>query len=192
MQKKITQEFFYMIFAFVVIVGSLNWLSIGLINTNLVDKLSTYLSIPMLSRIIYIIVGIAALFLMFNRNFYLPFLGKSVVPCSFLIPDKVPDNADISVQVTVKPNSKVIYWASETDANKELVKDDPWSAYTKFENAGVVTSDSTGKAILKVRNPTKYKVPGLVMNKTLDKHIHYRVCGDNYSMLSQVETTYIN
>ncbi len=191
MQRKITEEFLYMVLAVVVIIGSLNWLSIGLINTNLVEKISSSLSIPMLSRVIYIIVGIAGLFLMFNRNFYLPFLGKSVMPCNSLIPDKVPDNADISVQVQVKPNSKVIYWASESDANKELVKENPWDAYTKFENAGVVTSDAKGKAVLKVRNPTKYKVPGLLNNKTLDKHVHYRVCGEHNSMLSQVETAYI-
>jgi uncharacterized membrane protein YuzA (DUF378 family) len=184
----------YMFVMILMVVGSLNWLSIGAFNVNFVDMLTS--KIPNLNRVIYVLVGIAALLVLMKRDFYLPFLGKTVFPCSSLIPDKVPDNADISVSVKVRPGARVIYWASETDANKELVKEDPWTAYSKYENAGLVTADNEGNAVLKVRSPSSYKVPGILGKRTLDKHIHYRICGNygnekDVGMLSRVMTAYL-
>ncbi len=182
----------YIIAIVLVIVGSINWLSIATINYNFVEGLASSIKLPMLSKVIYILVGIAGLSLALKRDVYLPFLGQAAIPCGgSLFADKVPDKADISIPIQTIPNSKVLYWASEENANKELVKDNPWDAYAKFDNAGIVTSDNEGKAMLKVRDPTSYKVPGLIGSKTLKKHIHYRTCLSKGGILSRVETVFV-
>jgi hypothetical protein len=117
-------------------------------------------------------VGFAALSVAFARDFYLPFLGESIIPCSVLEP-KVPENADTEVKVLVKPGDKVLYWASEP-ANKDMEVMKDWrNAYLGYKNAGVAIADADGFAALKVRHPQPYKVP---IHGKLDAHVHYRVC----------------
>ena len=122
--------------------------------------------------IFLIAVGAAALSVAFARDFYLPFLGETLMPCSVLEP-KVPENADTEVKVLVKSGDKVLYWASEpANEGMETVKD--WRhAYLGYKNAGVAVADDDGFATLKVRHPQPYTVP--TMGK-LDAHVHYRVC----------------
>ena len=122
--------------------------------------------------VLLLAVGAAALSVAFARDFYLPFLGESVMPCSVLEP-KVPENADTEVKVLVKPGDKVLYWASEP-ANEDMKKVQDWRhAYLSYKNAGVAVADSDGFAALKVRHPQPYKVP---THGNLDAHVHYRVC----------------
>jgi hypothetical protein len=119
-----------------------------------------------------------------NRNFYLPFLGWTVYPCGALA-EKVPTNADTSILVKVKPNSNVIYWASEpTDANAQPISN-PWDAYANYDNSGVVRSDAQGNALLRVRKPSSYRVG--FFGRELKRHIHYRVCNQS-GMLSATKT----
>jgi hypothetical protein len=140
-----------------------------------------------ISVTIIIIIVASILFFIANRNFYLPFLGWSVYPCGSLA-EKVPLNADTNIVVKVKPNSNVIYWASEPSDPAVQPISNPWDAYANYDNSGVVKSDAAGNAVLRVRSPSSYKV-GL-MGMTLKKHVHYRVC--NYSgMLSDVKTIYV-
>jgi hypothetical protein len=124
-----------------------------------------------LSRIVYILVGIAALSVAFDRDTYLPFLGESVFPCSVL-PDQIPAGATRSVQVHAEPGHKVVYWASEPGSDDSVPT--YVDAYRKYENAGVATADSSGIATLKVREPQAYTVP---MKGRLDPHVHFRICG---------------
>jgi hypothetical protein len=140
-----------------------------------------------ISFIVVLIVVASIIYNLFNRNFYLPFLGWSVYPCGSLA-EKVPNKADTTVTVQVKPNVNVIYWASEPSANEDDPIDNPWDAYANYDNSGVVKADSTGKAVLQVRNPSSYNV-GL-MNKTLKKHVHYRECR-HPGMLSDIRTIMI-
>lgn len=84
--------------------------------------------LPALSRIM---VGLASLYLVFNRDTYLPFFGETVYPCAGFA-DKVPDDATLSILVKVPPRSKVVYWASEH--SKDMAPD-------PYDNAGVVTAD---------------------------------------------------
>jgi len=119
-----------------------------------------------------LLVGIAALSVALARDFYLPFLGESVMPCSVLEP-KVPENADTEVKVLVKPGDKVLYWASEP-ANESMKELKDWRhAYLDYKNAGVAIADSDGFAALKVRHPQPYTVP---LKGNLEAHVHYRVC----------------
>ena len=142
------------------------------------------LKCKILSIFIVLIVVASILYNMFDRNFYLPFLGWSVYPCGSLA-EKIPRNADTTISVQVKPNVNVIYWGSEPSAKETQPIDNPWDAYANYDNSGVVRADENGKAVLQFRNPSSYQV-GL-MSKTLPRHIHYRECR-HPGMLSDIKT----
>ena len=145
---------------------------------NFIKKYQVLNFIILLSLVASIIYNI------FDRNFYLPFLGWTSYPCGGLA-EKIPRDADTTVTVQVKPNVNVIYWGSEPKTNEEQPIDNPRDAYANYDNSGVVRADAQGKAILHFRNPSIYQV-GL-MNRTLKKHIHYRECR-HPGMLSSVKT----
>ena len=140
-----------------------------------------------ISFIVILIIVASIIYNLFDRNFYLPFLGWSVYPCGSLA-EKVPNKADTTVTIQVKPNVNVIYWASEPSSAENQPIDNPWDAYANYDNSGVVKADDTGKAVLHVRNPSSYQV-GL-MNKTLKRHVHYRECR-HPGMLSYIKTIMI-
>lgn len=166
-----------------IIVGSLNWLLVGIFEFNLVEGI---FGDSIITKIIYIIVGLSAIAIMFDRDTYLPFLGPMVAPCSVL-EDRVPPGATRHITVTVKPNSKVLYWASEPAALK-LEKVNNWKeAYLKFENAGVATSNGDGVVTFKVRDPQPYTVP---IRGRLEPHIHYRVCGES-GWMDRIQTVFV-
>jgi hypothetical protein len=118
-----------------------------------------------------------------SRNFYLPFLGSTVFPCGSLA-EKVPANADTTVAVQVMPGANVVYWASEPTSQSQQPISNPWDAYALYDNSGVVRADATGRAILKFRSPSSYKV-GYLYNRELPRHVHYRVCS-NAGLMSPV------
>ena len=140
-----------------------------------------------INLIVILSVVASIIYFMFDRNFYLPFLGWAVYPCGSLA-EKVPINADTNVIVQVNPNSNVVYWASEPSKIENQPIDNPWDAYANYDNSGVVKSDSTGKAVLHVRSPSSYNV-GL-LNTTLKTHVHYRVC-KHPGMLSDIKTVFV-
>jgi len=163
-----------------VIIGALNWGLIGLFNFNLVKYINDKMfDNDTFSKIIYVLVGVSAISL-FRRDVFLPFLGKAVYPCGAL-EDNHPKEFDSKVEIKVKPNSNVIYWASEKNAK---ITSNPWDAYGEYNNSGVARSDSTGKAVLKFTYPGQYRVP---YKGLLPPHVHYRVCLGN-GMMSRIET----
>jgi uncharacterized membrane protein YuzA (DUF378 family) len=178
LQKSI--EYFTLI---LIIVGALNWGLVGLFKFNLVDWLASK-TFSGLAPVVYILVGLSALVHLFARDYYLPFLGDAVFPCGALT-EKVPEMADTTVTVKVAPNVNVVYWAAEPNTK---VVSTPWEAYNKYANTGVAKSDANGNVVLKFRKPAYYKVPGL-LKRTIEPHVHYRVCSYN-GMLQRVETKY--
>jgi uncharacterized membrane protein YuzA (DUF378 family) len=167
----------------IVIVGALNWLGVGLLGYNAVGRLLGARSIA--TRVVYTIVGIAALTIMFHRDTYLPFLGESVFPHT-MIPEQIPQGADTQVQVKVRPHAKVIYWAAEP-ATEGMKKLNDWrKAYLKFLNVGVVKADETGVATLLVRNPQPYTVPWM---GRIEPHVHFRECEAD-GMMGRINTVY--
>lgn len=167
----------------ILIVGALNWLSVGLLRKNPVELV---LGRGFSSRAVYVTVGVAALAIMFYRDTYLPFLGETVMPCSALA-EQTPRGADTEVRIQTRPNAKVIYWASEPDKD-HLAKLNDWrAAYLNFENVGVTTANGEGSATLRLRKPQPYTVP---IRGRLDAHVHYRVCGEG-AMLGRVETVFL-
>ena len=164
-----------------IIAGAINWLMIGIFRYNLVEKVFG----PVFGRGVYIIVGICALAIMFNRDTYLPFLGESVAPCS-AFPDRTPPGASKEVVVTVRPGAKVIYWASEPSMEGMKKIADWKQAYGAYENSGLATADSKGRAVLLVRPPQAYTVPG----GRLESHVHYRIC-EPTGWMSRIQTKFI-
>jgi hypothetical protein len=173
----------HMLAVVLVIIGAVNW---GLVGTIKVDLVAKLLGKGILARAVYILVGISALYIAFNRDTYLPFLGNSLMPCSVLS-DRIPPGATREVTVDVTPGAKVLYWASEP-STEHLKEINNWEkAYTDYQNAGVATADSNGKALLKVRDPQPYKVP---MKGRLESHVHFRVCGQG-GFMDRVKTVFI-
>ncbi len=177
----------YKILMGLIIASVIHFTISNLTNFDLLEKISIFLDLPEFQKVIYaLLLGISVYFLI-NRNFYLPFLGNSVYPCGGLS-ERTPQNSNKMVQVNVKPNVNVIYWASENfTSNDNLIIDNPWDAYGDYDNYGVVKSNDNGNAVLTFRNPVSYKVPS---GKKLDKHVHYRYCLGN-GMMSEVKTIYL-
>ena len=167
-----------------ILIGALNWGFIGLFRYNLITDLMRFSPIAKSQRLVYMIIGACAAGKIMNRDYYLPFLGKTVFPCASL-KLKIPRNSDIETTVKTKPNSNVIYWASE--GTNDIVVKSPWKAYDKYSNAGVALSDRHGVAVLKLRNPSEYRLP---IGRTLKPHVHYRVCLGN-GMLSSIRTVFL-
>ena len=175
----VIQKFAYIL----LIVGAINWLFIGFFDLNL---LTGIFGINMFSRALFALVGLAGIYFMFQRDFYLPFLGESVLPCAGL-EDREPSGADTRITVQVEPLTKVLYWAAEPEA--EVLKEiNDWrKAYSAFENVGITTADETGVATLNVRKPQAYSVP---FKGRLEPHIHYRVCEED-GMVGTVNTVFL-
>lgn len=154
-----------------IIVGALNIALMGLFRTHLIRSV---FGDGFLSNMVYVLIGSSALYLMFHRNTYLPFLGPTVMPCTVL-ENREPPGSTKEIQVVVEPNKKVIYWAAEPQPQSQHELQNWDKAYGTYENTGVTTSNETGIAILKIREPQAYRVP---VRGRIESHVHYRVCGE--------------
>jgi uncharacterized membrane protein YuzA (DUF378 family) len=155
---------------FLIVVGALNLGCIAFFKFNVVEWME-HNSFAGFATILYALIGMSAVIHLFSRDYYLSFLGEAVFPCESMV-ERIPEGADVSVEVHVAPNVNVVYWAAESG---DEVGKNPWVAYKKYANAGMVRSDTNGVAFLKVRSPAAYKTPGL-FKKELAKHVHYREC----------------
>jgi uncharacterized membrane protein YuzA (DUF378 family) len=153
-----------------VLIGSLNGVLIGLFDFNLVKSFGalfgTNLQNP-ITRIIYVIISIAALVLFAQRDTYLPFLGRTVMPQP-LTEYKPSGKLKMKVITNLPPNVKVIYWAAHP-SNKVI--DNPYDAYGDYSNQGVTKTDENGRATLQFLIPSSYNVP---YKGVLTPHVHYR------------------
>jgi hypothetical protein len=166
------------------VVGGLNWGSFAAFGA----RGDIFRLLGPIGRVIaHGLVAVAALWVAFRRDTYLPFLGETVMPCSVLM-DRVPEHADKEVHVDgLTPGAKVIFWAAEP-ATEGLARIRTWQqAYLDYANAGVATVDGAGHAVFHVRKPAGYVVPG---GRGLTAHVHWRVCGEGAGgMLGPVQTT---
>ena len=139
-------------------------------------------------NLLYIVVGVCALYLAFDRATFLPFLGTTVSPCSVL-KETVPENADYVTKVVVQgPGKKVLFWAAEP-TNEHLSELNDWrKAYLGFENAGVAIIGNDNMVTFRVRKPQPYTVP---VAGRLEAHIHYRVCWGNGQM-GPIQTVFLD
>jgi uncharacterized membrane protein YuzA (DUF378 family) len=183
------QAWIHKIAVILVIVGAVVWFIYGLTagRVNVVERVFGSASRSGLARTIFILVGLAAAYVMFDRDLYLPFLGETVIPNGAL-PEKTPERWSEKAVVDVPANTKVIFWAAEPVGEGSLgqVKG-PAEAYSAYENAGVTVSSADGKAELRVRSPQSYRVP---VRGLLEPHIHYRIYTSD-GMLGRVKTVFL-
>jgi len=166
----------------IILLGALNYLTIAAFRFSIIQKITVKESF---AEVVYFIIGICALYIMFNRDTYLPFLGETIIPCNILI-DSEPKDATKKITLQVKPYSKVIYWASEPSITGLIL--DYKQAYGDFLNSGVSTSNENGIVEINIREPQPYFVP---KKGILEPHIHYRVC-DGEGTLGRVKTIFLN
>jgi uncharacterized membrane protein YuzA (DUF378 family) len=176
------------LFLVLVFVGALNWGSTAF-GYNVVDIVSRNINELCkcnlyLDKIIYVLVALSAVKLILDRDTWLPFLGKNVLPCSLIPMREI--KGDTVVTVNVKPNTRVAYWASLPQ--KSDVIPDVVTAYGDYSNAGVVMSDATGKAMLVINKGTDYYVPRHLYNKKIKRHVHYRELCDTFGMVKPIKT----
>ena len=164
------------------IVGALNYLSIALFKINFIQKITRKEKI---AEIVYLIIGLSTLYIMFDRDTYLPFLGRAVFPCDVLV-QSMPKDATLTLTLKVKPNAKVVYWAANPSKTGELTNYK--GAYGEYENSGVAKSNSEGIVKLNIMEPQPYYVP--FQGKILPRHVHYRVCCSS-GMMGPVRTVYL-
>jgi uncharacterized membrane protein YuzA (DUF378 family) len=181
---------FHMVLIALVLVGALNW-GFHTFGYNLVEMLNRFLSgvfkrrLP-LDRIIYVVVAISALILAFQRDVWLPFLGETVLPGAVVA--LKTNSGDTTVDVHVKPGTKVVYWAAEPSPTEGVGAAPPVkAAYDKFENSGVVVANEQGIAKLVFNKGTSYVVPS---GRKIESHVHYREFGED-GMMGPVKSVFI-
>lgn len=168
-----------------VLVGAINWGTTAF-GFNLVDMIKNSLNNAIgketsVDKIVYVLVALAAVKLAIKKDLWLPFLGETVLPGS-LIPLKVV-SGDTTVEVKVKPNTRVAYWASlpQKTENIPLVTE----AYGDYKNAGVVLSDKDGNVKLTVNKGTNYILP---CGREILRHVHYRELDLEMGFIGPVQT----
>jgi hypothetical protein len=142
---------------------------------------------PTIVYIFSIAVGFSALMFVFDRNYYLPFLGPCVIPTIHI--DKSPVKKPLtSVTLTdLPPGANVVYWASISSDN---VFDSYKDAYGDYANSGLARVSENGTVSFNISCPSQYSVKKFgVVKSQLPRHVHYRyeTPGDR-GMYSQIFT----
>ena len=132
------------------------------------------------ARLVVLLGLVGAVYLGLNRDFYMPFLGPTVVPTS-LLKVSTPRDASVAVAITApKAATHVVYWAATPST---VPRDDPMAAYRGYKNAGCVEV-AGGRATLRVACPGTYRVG---WGRLVPRHLHYRFVFAN-GVLSSVKT----
>jgi uncharacterized membrane protein YuzA (DUF378 family) len=166
-----------------VIFGSINWGLVGIFGISLIERLLTNRNHR---RLLYIVLALSSLYIASRKTTWLPFLGKSVIPCH-LLDEKFPKDATHTVKINVSPGAKVVYWAADDlESYNKIDPIDPIQAYGKVENSGITIADNNGIAELKFKYPRGYNV-NRIGRKYIPPHVHFRVCESNL-ILGDVKT----
>lgn len=139
-----------------------------------------------------LILSLFALFFLimtsvFDRNYYLRFLNRSIFPTGLLVAEKGEKKKEgkehYEMTFPQHKNTKIIYWASKSGSFSH-----PKEAYGDYTNGGVTMTDGNGVAQLILdENPGEYIVPYIGL---LKPHIHYRFVETN-GMLGEVRTYFL-
>ena len=165
------------------VLGGLNYLFVSLINVNIFS----YIGYPMLVKIINILIGLSAAYFVFDRDYYLPFLGKTVIPIG---PKKPTENLKQIKLSGLPPNTTVLSWAAK---ESDKVFDSYIQAYGDYSNTDISKTNDKGEVIVELPCPASYHVPAFGMNKQLDRHIHYRFeLPKHKGMFSRIYTKYLD
>jgi len=178
---------FKFILTTILVIGGLAWGILGMSGFNPISRFSNLLGLPILTRIIYTIVGLAAILYLlkfYNKDNFLPFLGQSLFPSSLLNVGQSAGNFDRELTLTAPTGSDaelLAFWAADSPSDQKTPSAE--EAYGDFQNSGVVPVIN-GKATIRFKEPGEYHV--LDGKKHLESHVHYRWVGK--SLMSKVNT----
>lgn len=158
-----------------------------------IDALNKLTKIKDVQSVFAAIIVASALYFVFNRDFYLPFLGKCVFPSAAITnTNNMSLNENKRVLVTLKelpPKTKVVYWAAKGGNNNY---DNPMDAYKEYGNSGLGVTDKKGTITFELDCPSEYSVNKFGKSKILPKHVHYRYELPNYKgLFSRIETKHV-
>lgn len=132
------------------------------------------------AKLVTVIALVGAVYLGTSRDFYMPFLGPTIIPTSVLQVGS-PKDASVAMAVDAPAGAThVMYWAAAPSTSPAA---SPMAAYEGFNNAGIVQV-AGGRATLRLACPGTYTV---MRNKLLPRHVHYRFIFEN-GMTSSVKT----
>ena len=174
--------------ATLLMISGLVWGIFGIFEYNIVSRFARFVNIPGLSRLLYVMFGLAALvfaYRFYRRDTFLPFLGKAVFPTKLIQPG-YPLDYDRSVQIAAPKDAKyIVYWASRSQEEIEpgmTAKD----AYGNYSNSGAIeVRPGENMVEIKFKTPVQYKVREI--GGVLKPHVHYRWVKRN-GMLGKVHT----
>jgi uncharacterized membrane protein YuzA (DUF378 family) len=132
----------------VVIIASINWGIVGSFNISLFEII---ISNKNIRYVLYMIIGLSALYLCFQKSLWFPEYSKT------LLPDKIfnlqsPNTYTHVIKVTAKQNKKIVYW---TDDNYGVVLADK----DNFARIKLDIKDKDTKTVLYYR---KYNDDGVL------------------------------
>lgn len=140
-------------------------------------------------KFVSVIMVVATLWLMLQRDTYLPFLGYAAFPMSLVPTDFAPVKANTEITVPmdgVPDGTRMIYWGAQP-ASGDGAAPTPKAAYGDYANAGVATI-RRNEVTIRFHCPTEYYVP---MGHKLKRHIHYRLCGGKHGLMGPVRTLWV-
>jgi hypothetical protein len=136
------------------------------------------------ARLVTVVALVGAVYLGTSRDFYMPFLGPTVVPTSVLHV-ATPKDSTVAMAVDApKGATHAMYWAAGPTS---VPCNSPAIAYRGFNNAGIVRV-AGGRATLRLACPGVYKVG---WGRVLPRHVHYRFIFEN-GVTSGVHTARVN
>jgi len=168
MNKQI-EVYIKMIFIIFILIGAINWGSVGLFNYNFINKLTSIFGGLgyNIEKTLYVLVGLSAIFLLFRRETYLPMIGEMAISNPSI--DYTPEITEpIEYKIENLPKkAKVLYWTS-----KGLMSSfpNPIDKYADFFTSGVTTVDENGIAILITSKPLQF----VDSTKIINTYLHYR------------------
>lgn len=151
------------------------------------------------SKYIFILIGLSGLYLLSQRDIFLPFLGHNVIPTSFKkdIPaqqNTTTPNVTVNIDIPEEDNwSHIIYWAANPKTTEGSSTPISWQeAYGNYENAAILPISKLQKTVvLSLNCPQEYTVNTIFKSKILQKHVHYRFVDAN-GYMSRIYTKNIN
>ena len=172
------------------VLGAVNYLFVSFLNKNMfamITQNTTFI------RGISLLIGLCGLYYLFNRDYYLPFLGPAVIPTpTFGEKEKLSGNLTSVKLYNLPPNTNVIFWAAKSS---EMTIETSLEAYSgNSANSGIVKTNDKGEAIISINCPAPYKITQLgFVKSTLKSHVHYRYEIPEYKgIYSRVMTKFID
>jgi len=166
------------------VIGGLNYLFMSTIN---VDMCSYFKNFQVITNFMKLLIGLSAAYFLFNRDYYLPFLGPTAIPAGAT---KSTTNLKRFKLTGLPPNTTVLSWAA-TESDEIL--DSYTKAYGDYSNTDIGKTNQNGELMINLQCPSSYHVNKFGINKLLKRHIHYRYQLPNKKgLFSKVHTVFLD